>query len=165
MPTVALDEMRMDHVSLTVLDVDRSIEFYKAAGLKLLRISVLTRDDQVYRNAYLYNGRFMLELLPARKGTHERQRRVSRGSDSNLPGSTHLGVRVRDLDAAIKRLGAAGAKMISEPRDIPKNAVEVVYFDKRADRAIHYVHKPRSKPWRIAMFVDPDGFVVELVER
>lgn len=57
--------VRMDHVSLTVRDVDKSIEFYsKALGLKLLRISVLNPSPgTVYKNAYLYSDNFLLEII------------------------------------------------------------------------------------------------------
>jgi len=57
--------VRMDHVSLTVRDVDKSIEFYsKALGLKLLRISVLNPSSgTVYKNAYLYSDNFLLEII------------------------------------------------------------------------------------------------------
>jgi len=59
--------VRMDHVSLTVRDVDKSIEFYsKGLGLKLLRISVLNPSPgTVYKNAYLYSGNFLLEIITA----------------------------------------------------------------------------------------------------
>lgn len=56
--------VRIDHVSLTVRDVGKSIEFYsKALGLKLLRISVLNPlPGTVYKNAYLYPDNFLLEI-------------------------------------------------------------------------------------------------------
>ena len=62
--TGAISAVRMDHVSLTVRDVDKSIEFYsKGLGLKLLRISVLNPSPgTVYKNAYLYNDNFLLEI-------------------------------------------------------------------------------------------------------
>ena len=61
--------MSLDHVSLTVRNVNRSIDFYKAAGLKLLRISTLRRTvGKRYTNAYMSGDHFMLELLPLRGG-------------------------------------------------------------------------------------------------
>ena len=161
-------QMSMDHVSLTVQSVDRSIEFYKAVGLKVLRISVLSRNGgKEYRNAYMYSGRFMLELLPL-LNPRRRTKRPPLTAEKALQGSTgitHLGVRVGNLNRAVRRLQAAGAPMIGEPFRIEPGTANTIYFDERADPAIHYVRKPVKKPWRIAMFSDPDGVTVELVER
>ena len=160
--------MSMDHVSLTVRSVDRSVEFYKAVGLKVLRVSRLRRTSgEQYSNAYMYSGTFMLELLPY-MGAKGRPNRRSRSVEKTLHGSvgmTHLGVRVQNLDAAIKRLKAAGATMLGDPFAINRESVNITYFDEKADRAIHYVRKPQKKAWRIALFSDPDGVTVELVER
>jgi len=56
--------MRMDHVSLTVRDLDRSIEFYsKAFGMKLLRKSIVNPVPGVkYKNACMCSDHFLLEL-------------------------------------------------------------------------------------------------------
>jgi predicted enzyme related to lactoylglutathione lyase len=71
----------------------------------------------------------------------------------------------QNLDAAIERLKAAGAHMIGEPFEIKRETVNIAYFDEKTDRAIHDVRKPTKKAWRIALFSDPDGVTVELVER
>lgn len=160
--------MRMDHVSLTVRDVDRSIDFYsKGLGLKLLRISVLNPTPETeYKNAYMYSDSFLLELITAESGATQQQspetwQKTMRGS----VGITHLGMRVRDLDASIKRLKAAGATMIGEPFKVAKETTNIVYIDGKAPSKIRYARKPGKKPWRIAVFKDPDGVIVELVER
>ena len=64
---VVIFAVRMDHVSLTVRDVDKSVEFYsKGLGLKLLRISVLNPSPgTVYKDAYLYSDSFLLEIITA----------------------------------------------------------------------------------------------------
>jgi len=166
--TLKSHQMSMDHVSLTVEDVDRSIEFYKGVGLKVLRISVLSRNGgKKYRNAYMYSGCFMLEILPAVRPRRRIQKRPLT-AEKALQGSigiTHLGVRVGNLDLAVRRLKAAGAPMIGEPFRIEPGTANTIYFDERADTALHYVRRPGKKPWRIAMFSDPDGILVELVER
>jgi catechol 2,3-dioxygenase-like lactoylglutathione lyase family enzyme len=121
--------MEMDHVSLTARSVDRSIEFYEAIGLKLVRVTRMRRGSGAeYRNAYMFTGRFM-------------------------------------LDAAASRLRAIGAPVIGEPFSISRDAVGVTFFDGRASPGFHYIRKPTKKPWRIALFSDPDGVNVELIER
>jgi lactoylglutathione lyase len=160
--------MRMDHVCVTVPDVDRAIKFYsEALGLKLLRISILNpTPGTVFKNAYMYSGRFLLEIITgesnaAVKPPPKSWQESMRGSI----GFAHLGVRVRNLETAIKSMKAAGAKMIGEPFEIRKETTNIAYVNNKVESSIGYVRRPRKKPWRIAVFSDPDGIIVELVER
>jgi len=160
--------MSLDHVSLTVRNVNRSIDFYKAAGLKLLRISTLRRTGgKQYTNAYMYGDHFMLELLPLRRGDR-RHKKPPVSAEKALHGSigiNHLGIRVRNLGAAVKRLQAAGAELVGQPFQIDREASNVDFFDEESDSSLHYVRRPGKTPWRIVLFSDPDGVIVELVER
>jgi catechol 2,3-dioxygenase-like lactoylglutathione lyase family enzyme len=158
--------MGMDHVSLTVRDVKRSIEFYtKALGMKLLRKSVVKpTPDTKYVNAFVYNDHFFLELITAETSAVEQQPPTTfptamRGTI----GITHLGVRVKDLDVAVAKMKAAGATTIDQPIQVDK--VETLFFAKRVDPKIRYFKEPRKKPWRVALFSDPDGVTIELIER
>jgi catechol 2,3-dioxygenase-like lactoylglutathione lyase family enzyme len=161
--------VRMDHVSLTVHDVDKSIEFYsKGLGLKLLRISVLNPSPgTVYKNAYLYSDSFILEMITAETSATQPQspeswQKTMRGSI----GIAHLGMRVHDLDTAIGKLKAAGATMIGEPFEVTKEKTKIEYVAEDAPPKIRYARRPGKKPWRIAVFKDPlDGVIIELVER
>jgi catechol 2,3-dioxygenase-like lactoylglutathione lyase family enzyme len=164
-----ISAVKMDHVSLTVRNVEKSIEFYsKGLGLKVLRISVLSPSpDTVYKNAYLYSDNFLLEIITAESAAIQPQspetwQKTMRGSI----GITHLGMRVRDLDAAISRLKAAGAIMIGEPFQVMSDKAKIEYVAKKPPPKISYAKKPGKKPWRIAVFKDPhDGIIIELVER
>lgn len=157
--------IRMDHVSITVRDVDRSVKFYsKALGMKLLRVSVINPNPETkYRNAYMYSGSLLLEIITAVDSakqvepTHTWQKTL-RGR----MGITHLGVRVSDLDAAIKRLKAAGAEMIGEPFPIKRDGFKNTYVAKKMGRKVSYVKRPGK---RIAVFSGPDGEIIELAER
>lgn len=158
----------MDHVSLTVRDVERSIEFYsEALGMKLLRKSVVSpTPDAKYKNAFVYSDHFLLELVTAEPAAEEGQtpgtfRKAMRGSI----GITHLGVRVRNLDAAIGKMTDAGATMIVKPFEVVKERVETLYFVERADSTMRYLRSPGKRPWRVALFSDPDGVTIELIER
>ena len=160
--------MMMDHVCITVRDVDRSVDFYsKALGLKLLRVSVLhPTGENVFKNAYMYSDTFLLELVTAENSATQKQ--TPESWEESLRGSigmTHLGMRVPDLDSAIKRLKAAGAKMISGPVHVAKGSTELLYVADKVSPKIRYARKPGAKPWRIAVFSDPDGVIIELVER
>jgi catechol 2,3-dioxygenase-like lactoylglutathione lyase family enzyme len=164
-----ISAVKMDHVSLTVRNVEKSIEFYsKGLGLKVLRISVLSPSPgTVYKNAYLYSDNFLLEIITAESAAIQPQspetwQKTMRGSI----GITHLGMRVRDLDAAISRLKAAGAIMIGEPFQVTSDKAKIEYVAKKPPTKISYAKRPGKRPWRIAVFKDPyDGVIIELVER
>jgi len=159
--------MGMDHVSLTVRDVEKSIEFYtKALDMKLLRKSVVSpRPDTRYVNAFVYNDHFFLELIPAESSTptlHQRPASFPEAMRGTI-GITHLGVRVKDLDAATAKMRAAGATPIDKSLQVDK--VETIFFAKGVDPKIKYFKEPKKKPWRVALFSDPDGVTIELIER
>lgn len=160
--------MGMDHVSLTVRDVDKSVEFYsKGLGLKLLRVSILnpSRDIQ-FKNAYMYSDNLLLELITAEDSATQPQQPTSWQSSLRASiGITHLGVRVRNLKTAMARLEAAGAHKIGGPFEISSKTTKIVYLAPRPPRRIGYARRPGKKPWRNAVFSDPDGVVIELVER
>jgi catechol 2,3-dioxygenase-like lactoylglutathione lyase family enzyme len=155
----------MDHVSITVRNVDRSVKFYsKALGMKLLRVSILNPSRDIrYKNAYMYSGALTLEIVTATESAEPGARtRTWQQTLRGRLGITHLGVRVSELDAAIKRLKAAGAKMIGEPFAINRDNFKNTFVAKKMDRRVSYVRRPGK---RIAMFSGPDGEIIELAER
>jgi lactoylglutathione lyase len=157
--------IRMDHVSITVRDVDRSVKFYsKALGMKLLRVSVINPNPETkYRNAYMYSGSLLLEIITAVDSALQVEpTRTWQETLRGRMGITHLGVRVSDLDVAIKRLKAAGAQMIGEPFPINRDAFKNTYVAKKMGRKVSYVKRPGK---RIAVFSGPDGEIIELAER
>jgi len=157
--------IKMDHVSITVRDVDRSIKFYsEALGMKLLRVSMLNPSPETrYKNAYMYSGALTLEIITAVESAEQAASTQSwQQTLRGRMGITHLGVRVSDLDAAIKKLKAAGAEMIGEPFAINQDNFKNTYVAKRMDRRISYVKRPGK---RIAVFSGPDGEIIELAER
>ena len=160
--------MGMDHVCITVSDLDRSIEFYsKGLGLSLLRVSVLNpTPGTVYKNAYMFSGTFLLELITAEK-TAKRPRSPKNWQDTmrGTIGISHLGMRVKNLDSAVEKLKTVGAEIISAPFEVSKKTSNIVYAAEEVDSAIEYARKPGDDPWRIAVFADPDGIIIELVER
>ena len=143
----------IDHVGITVSDLDRSLAFYVGAlGLKLLdrvleddpSIADLTGYEAVEMDcADLDSGDGrILELIQYRtpagsSGAHELR-------DG---GTVHVSLRVADLDAALVALEASAGRMISR---------RPVLFE-----------EPGS-PWdgvRCVYVADPDGVVLELVQR
>jgi lactoylglutathione lyase len=141
----------LDHVSVTVADIDRSLAFYQG----LLGIPLLGRGEEDgpsisgprgathsrFRYADLDLGRDqVLELLQ-----YLSPKRKSIRSSVYAPGSGHVGILVMDLDEALRRLTTAGIKPLFNPLRL------------------------ESPKWwagaRIVYVSDPDGTTVELVER
>jgi catechol 2,3-dioxygenase-like lactoylglutathione lyase family enzyme len=141
----------VDHASVTVRDLGESVRFYHdLLGLPVLGSGeeeaelfgpLVGQSNARFRYADLdLGGGHILELLqylhPA--GTP----RETRVFD---PGTGHLGLRVDDLDEALRRLAASGVRPPSTPIELAEPAW-----------------------WRGARVVyvnDPDGAVIELVER
>ena len=143
--------IRLDHVSVTCADLDRSISFYRdLLGLAFLgrgesedadmsRITGLADVRLRWAELDLGGGQ-LLELLQYTSpvGDPVRQR-------TNEPGSGHIGLAVDDIDRSYRRLVDAGATVRSEPVAISEagdwNGVRSMYV------------------------LDPDGVTIELLER
>ena len=141
----------LDHVSVTVADLERSLGFYRdLLGIPVFgtgveespSVAAVTGSATArfrYADLNLGSGQ-ILEILQylSPKGTPHRPSVYD-------PGSGHLAVRVDDLDATLVRLREAGIHPRSEPAAL-------------------------SEPewWagaRVVYVTDPDGVAVELVER
>jgi glyoxylase I family protein len=143
----------IDHVGLTVTDLDRAVEFWCGRlGLRLLQrvtendpdIASLIGEDSVeveIADLDPGDGR-IIELIkyirPAGKPVRAR---------SSDPGSTHIALRVDDLDEALARLEGSGARQIS--------------------RHPVLLHDPGGAWDGVACcyIADPDGIIIELVQR
>ena len=143
----------IDHVGLTVIDLDRAVEFWCGRlGLRLLQrvtendpdmASLIGEDSVEVEIADLDagDGR-IIELIKYVRPAGRPVR--ARSSD---PGSTHIALRVDDLDEALARLEGSGARQIS--------------------RHPVLLHDPGGAWDGVACcyIADPDGIIVELVQR
>jgi catechol 2,3-dioxygenase-like lactoylglutathione lyase family enzyme len=136
-----------DHVSLTVTDTSRSIEFYaRCLGFKLARrdkpnsgshVDALT--DLAGSNvlaAFVTNGTLTLEFV---EFGHPRAAQTV-CAPMNAVGSPHLGFVVKDVRAEYERLKELGVKFIAPP-----------------------VVNPHRGTYSV-MLRDPDGIPIELRE-
>jgi catechol 2,3-dioxygenase-like lactoylglutathione lyase family enzyme len=150
--------MIAEHVGLTVSDLDRSIGFYTGVfGYRLLRRTTI--------NAYLHLGEDLLELMqgsepapPEPSSPEEWQARLF-----GAPGLNHVGFRVDDLDAAIRELEARGGRLVVPPVEFEPQITEVAATE--SDKLRRAAAPIGRTAWRIAMFADPDGTLLELLER
>lgn len=144
--------MRIDHVNIVVTDMERSVRFYESAlclrrsfekmlvgawietvtGLPGARAQCvfLATDDPGTR----------LELIQYLRPTGEAL------APASLPytvGVRHFGFLVDDLEAAVRRLRAAGAVLLSDPVEVPFQVSDL------GRKHLCYFH-------------DPDGVLLEV---
>jgi len=124
-----------EHVGMTVSDMDRAIDFY--CGLLGLRLA-LRRSSAGGELAFLDAGGGMLEVAAPAQDV-ERFRDVPMSE----AGLRHLTLAFDDVDALIETLEAAGVEIVERPRNA---------YNSEMIR-------------RVAFVRDPDGILVELIER
>jgi catechol 2,3-dioxygenase-like lactoylglutathione lyase family enzyme len=142
------------HVRLTVDNLDRALQLYRdALGLQLERPASAFAGDQTIRNLLgVRRGqyRYAFTTVPGSnlkiafmefKGIDRRRARAT----IQDPGSTRLQLQVRDLDAAIKAVVAAGGQIVSSggvPVELPAG---------------------RGAPIRAAIVRDPNNLFLVLI--
>jgi catechol 2,3-dioxygenase-like lactoylglutathione lyase family enzyme len=143
----------IDHVGVTVTDLDRAIEFWCGGlGLRLLHratdsdpdLAALVGEESIEIEIADLDGGDgqIIELIEYHRPTGDPVR--PRSFD---PGSSHIALRVDDLNAALERLAGSAARRISRH--------PVVLRDP-------------GGPWDGAVccyLTDPDGIIIELIQR
>ncbi len=140
----------LDHVTVMVKDLDRSLEFYRdMLGLKV--ITWVTHDGPEIStmvglpNAKMREARMvapqtgniiidLIEWVEPKGGKSV--------GDINDAATAHVAFGVEDIDAAYEDLSSKGVKFVSPPVLFP----------------------PSDGSWRALFFYDPDGFMLELIE-
>jgi diaminopimelate decarboxylase len=144
--------LAVDHISVTCASLERSLSFYRdALGLTVLERGAET-DERIgellglpgarlrFADLALGDGR-LVELLE-----YEAPAGRALRPQPNDAGAGHVALAVDDLDAALRRLRDHG---------FPSRSAPVLLDD----------HEGRWKDVRIAYVDDPDGFVIELIQR
>lgn len=142
--------LALDHVAITVADIDRSLIFWR----DLLGLDLTGRGEVAYEHLdrivglddtriewaeLAFPGGQVLELFRYLSPAGTRM-----APAPNDPGATHVCLRVRDLDTLCTRLLEAGVRFRSPgPVEIPTGG---------------------WRGWRDLYVHDPDGVVVELSE-
>lgn len=124
-----------EHVGMTSSDLDRTIGFY--CDLLGLSLALRQSNDRT-EMAFLDTGSGMLEVACPRADVAR-----SRDVPPHEAGMRHLTFAVDSVDAVIERLEAAGVEIVERPR--------AAFFTEMIKR--------------VAFVRDPDGILVELVER
>ena len=151
--------MILEHVGITVSDLETSIAFYTGVlGFRLLR--------KTTTNAYLHLEDQLLELTQCRSSVEVCAPDGPEECDEQLyhgVGITHLGFRVENMDEAVGRIEQLGGKLITPPYEFePQIEYAVEAGHDKLRRAARPIGR---KTWRLAIFSDPDGILLELLER
>lgn len=127
-------KLSFDHVTLTVSDLERSIEFYRdTLGLKVL--GKIEQPDAGLTIVYFEAGEGVLELFYF---SDEEDSDLNEREDTDI-GLQHIGFGVSNVDEVADKLRRNDVEFTLEPMDAGGGV-------------------------RIAFFKDPDGILLELVE-
>jgi LAO/AO transport system kinase len=101
--------LSIDHLGIAVTSLEQSIAFYESLGLAVThRETVLTEKVDI---AILPAGDSRVELLqPAAPDSP-----IAKFLEKRGPGLHHVALRVPDLNAAVARIKANGARLLNEP--------------------------------------------------
>jgi len=104
---------RINHIGIAVNSLDETLPFYRDdLGMEFKGIEEVA--EQKVRVAMLQVGESKIELLEPTSADSP----VAKFIEKNGPGIHHLAYEVNDIEAAIARLTAEGARMIDErPRN------------------------------------------------
>jgi methylmalonyl-CoA/ethylmalonyl-CoA epimerase len=104
---------KINHIGIAVKSLDDSLSFYRDnLGMEFMGIEEVA--EQKVRVAMLQVGESKIELLEPTADDSP----VAKFIEKNGPGIHHLAYEVNDIEAAIARLVADGARMIDEkPRN------------------------------------------------
>jgi len=100
---------KINHIGIAVKSLEDSIPFYRDQ-LSMAFAGIEEVAEQKVRVAMLQVGESMIELLEPTSDDSP----VAKFIEKNGPGIHHLAYEVEDLEAAIARLMAEGARMIDE---------------------------------------------------
>ena len=107
--------IEVDHIGIAVRSLEEGLEFYE----RLLGMEVDGRETVAAERVYVAmlpcgsdKSQPRIELLEA----SEPESTIARFIEKRGPGLHHIALRVQDLDAAVSRLKAQGARLLNEPQ-------------------------------------------------
>jgi methylmalonyl-CoA epimerase len=102
---------RINHLGIAVRSIDQALQFYRDQ----LGLTVSLRETvpvEKVHAAMLPVGESRIELLEASQPDSV----IAKFIDKHGEGLHHVALTVPDLNAAVERLKAAGARLLNEPR-------------------------------------------------
>jgi catechol 2,3-dioxygenase-like lactoylglutathione lyase family enzyme len=153
--------MIVEHVGLAVRDLDAMTDFY----CNVFSFAIVRRTPL---NAYLVKGDALLELMQEDEEADQRREPATpdewKAQMVKRHGINHVGFRVDNLDSAINEIAARGGRLVVEPFWF--NPPLIFVDDSAPNEKVRRASRPANpQGWRIAMFADPEGTMLELLER
>ncbi len=110
-PGIGPAEAKIDHLGIAVRSVDQALKFYEEQlGLRVAARETVEKEK--VHTAMLPLGESRVELLEA----SEPDSVIAKFIEKRGEGLHHVAVKVPDLNAAVARLKASGARLLNEPR-------------------------------------------------
>jgi methylmalonyl-CoA epimerase len=106
-----IGHFQIDHLGIAVRSLDQALAFWE----QQLGLAVAMRETVVHEKvnvAMIPLGEPRIELLEPTESDSV----IGKFLDKRGEGLHHVAVRVPDLNAAVERLRAAGARLLNEPR-------------------------------------------------
>jgi catechol 2,3-dioxygenase-like lactoylglutathione lyase family enzyme len=150
--------MILEHVAIAVSKLERSIGFYEGLGFRLLR--------RTPTNAFMYLDDAVIELIQGDLQSTPGPSAEEEWKHQRVPafGLNHLAFRVESIGPALSSLQDQGdLSLVVQPYEFAPNIsfVEGVHHARLAAAARP---QPDSR-WKLAVIADPDGTLIEIVER
>ena len=122
---------KINHIGIAVKSLDDSLPFYRDnLGMAFAGIEVVS--EQKVRVAMLQVGESKIELLEPTSDDSP----MARFIEKNGPGIHHLAYEVEDLEAAIARLIAEGARMIDEKPRVGAHGSRIAFVHPKSSNGV-----------------------------
>jgi LAO/AO transport system kinase len=109
-PATAPQPITIDHLGIAVNGLETALDFYRNLGFDAAHRETVAAEK--VNLAMLPAGQSRIELLePASPDSS-----IAKYLEKRGPGLHHVALRVPDLNAAVERLRASGARLLNEPR-------------------------------------------------
>lgn len=115
-------EFELDHIGIAVEDLNSGFEFYKALGFDRLETEEVA-SEKVKVGFIPLGNRANLELLEATT----QDSTIRKFLEKRGPGIHHICLRVKDIDGIVRRLKAAGVRLINEEPKMGAHNCRVIF--------------------------------------
>jgi methylmalonyl-CoA epimerase len=103
--------LKIDHLGIAVRSIDEALRFYRdQLGLEIGARETVEKEK--VHTAMVPLGESRIELLEASQPDSV----IARFIEKRGEGLHHVALKVPDLNAAVERLKASGARLLNEPR-------------------------------------------------
>jgi len=122
--------LKIDHIGIAVNDLEKSLEFYEALGMKADGTEVV--EEQKVKVAFLPTGDSEIELL---ESTSE-DGPIARHIEKKGEGIQHLALRVENIEEAIADLIEKGVRMIDQKPRYGAGGAKIAFVHPKSTNGI-----------------------------